>query len=328
MAIQAIQNFLGTNNIPAFPDAGGIGVVGGTPYMRTSAGLFALGNSVIGRTWFVDTVNGSNSNVGQGPDAAFLTMQNALDNVDSYDRIIFYGDVREQCVGPLGVYNVSIFGAPGIRPHHDNAARWRAPAVPTAATALLRLREQGWVLGNFLMTGHTDYAAVELKRREDATDPDPSHAQFLGMRFDGGLYGIINNGGAGFYLIDGCFFRGQTGANGGAHVVTSTTVAVPLDVVIRKSRFYDNQSHVKGPFAFAQINRNSFSKCASNAVTVLDTTDAGAQGHDNHVTENDFNITAAEFDPSGTTGIVRGSSTDVWSGNFLTDAIESVSPPA
>lgn len=325
MAIQAIQNFEGTNNIPSYPDAGGIGVVGGTPYMRTSGGLFAIGNAVKGRTWFVDTVNGSNSNVGQAPDAAFLTMQNALDNVDSYDRIIFYGDVREQCVAPLGVYNVSIIGAPGIQPHHDNAARWRAPASPTATTALLRLREQGWVLANFLMSGHTDYAAVELKRREDATDPDPSHAQFIGMRFDAGKWGIINNGGAGFCLIDGCFFRGQTGAGGAAYAVTSTTIAVPLDMVIRNSRFYDNQSHVIGPFSFGTIHRNFFSACASGSVTILDTTDGSSQGGNSHVTENSVAVAAAEFDPSGSTGIVRGLASDIWY-NFLQDAVESGQP--
>lgn len=318
MAIQFIEKFSSTTKIQNLPSAAGIGIVGGAPFLRSDAGLQALGAVQPGRTWWVDTVNGSDSNSGQAPDDAFQTMTAAFAVIDSRDNIFFVGKVREQLVAPLGVYGVSIIGA-DTSPRHDLAASWVPPASPVATTPLLKLREQGWVLANFLMQGHTDHAAVELKRREDATDPDPSHAVFLGMRFDGGLYGIINNGGASFLTVDRCQFRGQVGANGGAYVVTSTTVAVPLNVLIANSRFLDNQSNLIGPFSYGVIRDNNFDTATA---TQINTTDGSAQGGNTHVVRNSFNIAAADFDP---TGGVTGVSSDVWY-NYLQDAVESGQP--
>lgn len=322
MAIQAIHSFSSVNEIQSFPNAAGVGVVGGTPYMRSASGLFALGLANFGRDWYVDTVNGSSSNSGKSPDDAFALMATALANVDSYDRVWFVGDVREELTAPLGVYNVLISGAPNSRPHDDNGSRWRQAASHGAATPNLILREQGWVLANFIMKPATDAPAVQLYRAEDAVHPDPSHARFVGMRFDGGLIGIENKGGAGFLEIAGCLFRGQTGANGGGYVVTSTSIAVPLDVWIHHNRFLNNQSHIIGPFSYGVIEHNRFSTATAVAIN---STDGSSQGGNSHIVENSFNIAAAEFDPSGSTGTVTGLASDIWY-NFLTDMVESGQP--
>lgn len=323
MSTQYIETFPTTDEIPpVMPNAAAIGVVGGTPYMRSSAGLFALGLASFGKTYFVDTVNGNDANSGTAPDAAFQTMAAAFAVLATDDRIIFRGDVREQLVAPLGVYNVQIIGDPATKAHDDNAARWRAPAAPTAATALLRLREQGWTLANFIMKPPSDAAAVHLRRAEDATDPDPSHARFLAMRFDGGLTGIRNDGGAGFLLIDGCAFERQTGAGGGGYVVTSTAIAVPLEVVIQNCRFLSGQSYIIGPFSLGVIRNNIFNTATA---TLINTTDGSSQGGNTQVRDNSVNVVADEFDPSGATGTVTGLASDLWY-NILKDTVESGQP--
>lgn len=275
-----------------------------------------------GTTYYVDTVNGADSRSGKSWAQAFATMDKAFDTIVSNDTIIFKGDVREQLVAPLGVYNVAIIGLPTTgRAHDDNAARWREPASATTATPLLKLREQGWTLANFLMSGLADASAacVEMKRREDATDPDPSHAQFLGMRFVGGKYGIQDNGGCHNYLVDGCTFQSQTGSGGGGIVCTSTTIAVPLRNEIRNSRFFDNQSNILSSLSFSIIADNYFD---TGSASQINTTHNSGQGGNNHVVRNTFNIAAADFDPAGG---VTGASTDVWS-NTLSDAIETGQP--
>lgn len=320
MSTQYIERFDSADDLPPVqPNALPIGAIGGAIVARAVGGGFTtLAPAGFGRRWYIDTVNGSDSNDGTSPGTPFQTITKAFTVIDSHDSIYFVGKIREQVTAPLGVYGVSIIGA-DTSPRHDLAASWVPPASPTAATPLLRLREQGWVLSNFLMQGHTDAAAVELRRREDATDPDASHAQFLGMRFDGGLAGIDNNGGCGFLTIAGCLFRGQVGAGGAAYRVTSTTIAVPLDVLIRGNRFLNNQSHIIGPFSYGVIDFNRF---ATATATVINTTDGSAQGGNTAVVNNSFNIAAADFDPAGG---VTGTATDVWS-NTLQDAIETGQP--
>ena len=278
---------------------------------QIQAGIGGAG-SLAKTTWYVDTVNGNNQYDGTSWDTAFGTMAQALATVGSFERIVFTGKVREQLVAPLGVYGIEITGAAGGAPRTDLAASWLAPASPAATTPLLQLREQGWTLSNFLMTGPSDDACVKLSRRESATLPDASHAVFSGMQFQGGFIHIEDDGGSFNVRIDGCTFMLAAGVGGGAIVSTSTTVAAPYKWVITNSNFQTNVNHIVMPFNKAIIGMNGQGNTFAEATTtVIDLTGGTAP---NNVVDNSFDVAAASFDPGGG---VTGVTGDVWS-NTLT----------
>src|SRR5687767_3308438 len=130
MSVQGIYKFDSTNDIPAYPNAMGIGLVGNSLYGKLPDGsLIALGDVSFGASWYVDTVDGDDdANSGTGPDDAFATVQAAFDAMSSNDTIYIVGDVREELIAPLGVYNGRIIGGIPTRPHHDQAVRWREAA--------------------------------------------------------------------------------------------------------------------------------------------------------------------------------------------------------
>lgn len=279
----------------------------------------AGGGGQVNNTYYVDTVNGYDYQDGRSWGGALKTMAAAFAKIVSNDRIQFKGQVKEQLVAPLGVSNVCIYGLPTL-PHHDGASAWLPPASPTATTPLLQLREQGWILANFLMQPHTDDAAVKLSRRESATLPDASHAQFLGMRFAGGFIHIEDDGGSFNVKVDGCTFMLAAGVGGGAIVSTSTTIANPYKWVITNSIFQSNVNHIVMPFNKAVIGYRGKGNVFVQATTAVINLTGGEAP--NVVNDNVFNIAAADFDPAGG---VTGVTGDAWS-NTLTDAIETGLP--
>lgn len=271
-------------------------------------------------TYYVDTINGDNANDGLDWTSAFATMRQALATVQSFGRIVFTGKIREQLVAPLGVYGVTIIGAAGGAPRTDLAASWIAPVSAASATPLLQLREQGWTLANFLMTGPTDDACVKISRRESATLPDASHACFSGMQFQGGFIHIEDDGGSFNVRVDGCTFMLAAGVGGGAIVSTSTTVAAPYKWVITNSNFQSNVNHIVMPFNKAIIGMNGQGNTFAAATTAVINLTGGTAP--NNVVNNSFAIAAVDFDPAGG---VTGVTGDIWS-NTLSDAIETGLP--
>lgn len=176
----------------------------GMPLFGGGPGKAAAGapgwNMAYGRTWFVDAYAGSNGNSGTGPTTPFSTMAKAFEVVASGDVINFRGKITEQLVTPVNVFDVWINGM-GNRPRHADAtpvggniaaSQWGAAGL-TAATATLRVLQQGWRFTNFLMTAvDLNAACLEIVRNAGAGDleRDASHAQVLGMRFSGAGVGI------------------------------------------------------------------------------------------------------------------------------------------
>lgn len=201
--------------------------------------------------------NAPGGNDGRTWDSAYTTMAKALANVQSNGIIMFIGKIREQCTAPDNIFDVTIIGC-GNRPRHPDlvatgyedrsqtGAAWVAPASPTATTPLLKLRHQGWTLANFLMQGHTDAECVYLERNalSGASEYDPSHAAFVGMRFVGGVTGIRDAGGCYNVLVEYCTFRGITDGTGRAIWCSSTAVANPLEWIVRYNYFGANDNHI------------------------------------------------------------------------------------
>lgn len=331
MAIQAIQVFLSTNNIPNFPTAGGIGVVNGIPYMRTEIGLFPLTGVAPALTYWVDANAGDDANDGLSPDTAFLTMAAAMAVVASGDTIYFSGKIREQLTTPVNIFNITIIGV-GTRPRHAdttpvygavNASTWAAPASPTAATPLCKVLQQGWRFVNILFAGPTDAACVQLFRNGGAGDleRDASHAEFWNCRFASGQDGIEDSGGCGHVGVYGSYFTDLTG------VALKQTVGAGIGQPYFRwdvgfgcgNRFQDCPSLTTARAA-------EFFRFADNTVSFAAAPTLGFDftgGKQNQVIRNVFNVAAADFDPAG--GFTGSGATDNWS-NTLTDAIETGLP--
>lgn len=94
MSIQNINVAAALAEILSLPNAAGIGVYGGVPYMRSTAGLFALGLPPIGAVYYLDPANGADTNDGRSPTAAFATLAAAyaVCVAGKNDTIVLIGD--------------------------------------------------------------------------------------------------------------------------------------------------------------------------------------------------------------------------------------------
>lgn len=153
-----------------------------------------------GRAWFVNAARGGGN--GQTPANAFATMEEAFDAVESGDIIYAIGNIREQLVTPVQVFDVTVVGC-GNRPRNADATpdggqyaacTWRAPASGgTAAQATVRVLQQGWAFYNILFGMiDADAAGIEVVRNAGADDAerDGSHVDIDGCRFGGAGIGV------------------------------------------------------------------------------------------------------------------------------------------
>lgn len=290
------------------------------------AGGFYNPNSArrVGRVWYVDGQSGADGNSGRSFNNAFATVERAFEKIDSYDEVVISGVIREQgIIAPLGVFDVTLIGA-GNKPRQATSsgsptgggATWLPLSSPTAATPLLVLREQAWTLRNIFMSAHTDASCVEIRRAEDATYPDASHAKFEGMVFGGGLYGIQDIGGCSFVDILGCEFRDISGSSAYAIRNTSTAIAAPLRWRIMNNFFRNNKNHILSPLSSAQVGWNDFGIVGNGVTTVIACSLTG--GLNNSVFLNILNR-PADTSPNAT--LYVGGTNDVWTHNFGSDAV-------
>jgi hypothetical protein len=285
-----------------------------------------------GRTWFVDTVNGSDTNSGTVPSDAFATMGRAfytdyvaegvdaeVPNLKAGDTIIFVGKVREQLVAPLlgtdgvALTGVSIIGGAQGGVRDDDGAKWTYPASgAVAGQALLACRQQGWGVANFLMTPEpTSGACVKLNRAEDAVNPDASHFVSTGMRYVGidvtTTYGIQDVGGCSavksigdeFYLLTTGLFS------------SSQAIAVPLRWQVMNGRFIQNTNDIIVPSSACLYQGNAHFTDNTVVMNI-------AVGATNTVRFNSFPNVVADIDPAhGYTG----NADDIWTSNSAKDAV-------
>lgn len=276
-------------------------------YLDEQTGRIREGIAILrkGGDVFVDTAGGASGNSGGSFRAAFATMTAALAVVEDHGTIYVVGDVREQLLSPLGVQGVRIISAAGGRTRHDDGARWRDPASAVASTPLFTIREQGWELHNILFVPPASQTAVRLRRAEDATYPDGSHAVIKGCKFIGNDatpqgVGIESHGGSHHDLIEDCEFMGLVDA---IKHTTGAGIASPLRWEIRRSWFATNTNHITLPANQSQIEQNKF-----DPATVVINTSGGTEGK-NYVVDNHFSDAEADIDNAhGYTGHAA----DVW----------------
>lgn len=291
----ALTNF--PNGITSF----GVPVVGG------GSGPF----KPFAKYWFVDGNLGSNGNTGESPEDPFLTMAFAFTRVRSGDVICWRGNIREQISTPAGIFDVSVIGCGNVPRHADahtgnngyTAATWKLPASPTAATPLLTVRQQGWMISNGLFDGPTDAAAIQLFRDAGSGDAedDASHALIIGNKFVAAQNHIEFKGGLSQCQIIGNTFFGSTAAS----LVNTVGAGVGTNnyYVIQGNNFQDNASHIIVPTNNAAIYGNTIGNFTTTGISLTG-------GAENAVWGNQL---------SGTYSIVGGyvaGTNDEWSGNF------------
>lgn len=276
-----------------------------------------------GKIWYVDP-NRSSSGNGKSWANAFTTMEEAFAAIASGDRVFFVGKLKEQLITPVQVFDVSIIGA-GNRPRHadstpdggqDAAATWAAPAVPTAATPLVKVLQQGWRFANMVMAGPADASCILGFRNGGADDAerDASHLECLGVRFASGQNGFEQSGGLYNVGIFDCTFHDLTG-----YAIKHTAgagIAAPFRWQILRNRF-GSCANLMGVWAAHQ-----FQFCDNDIKEITTNYLDFRTGSANTVLRNSFDVAAADFDPTGKVG---GSATDNWS-NYLLDAIETGIP--
>ena len=150
-----------------------------------------------GNIWFVDGSKAGNS--GTSWESSMSTMAKAFAKVGSGDTIYLVGKVTEQLTTPVNVFDVRIIGT-GTRPRHSDSmtgghsskAHWSGAGL-TAATANLRIIQQGWHVENIMFQMvDADAAGIELVRNAGSGDAerDASHAAIVSNRFSGAGKGV------------------------------------------------------------------------------------------------------------------------------------------
>lgn len=278
----------------------------------------------IGRTWFVFPD-------GNGPRNSFSSMTTLLTGglLRSRDVIVLGGVLREQCVAPLDVYDVTLIGAAN-RPRQSTSggvptgggATWMAPASGAVATTpLLELRAQGWSISGIEFTPHTSSAGIRLTRSASVDTIDAGHFEitdcFFAANGGSGQIGIEDSGGCGFGLIQNCRFQGLTGT---AIKGLSTGAAVPQMWIIDSNFFNGNTNAIAMSLTEGRVINNYIRQTANDANNKVNLVAVAGQGSLNQVIGNYFSDAAANVT------IAKGYKpgiTDVWR-NYVTDAADPV----
>lgn len=255
---------------------------------------------------WVNTVTGNNGNNGASPETALQTMAAAFAAITDHGTIYALGDIREQINSPLGVQGVKIIGIAGGGVRHDDGVRWRSPASATAATPLLTIREQGWEVHNILFVPDANaVTCIRLRRAEDVTWPDGSHAIIRGCKFIGDDTtpvgtGIEDHGGSSHDIVGGCRFHGLVS---GIKNTVGAGIASPLRWLVEDNFFENNTNHLTLPGNACRVVRNVFDEGTSNVNT------SGGTAGGNFVLDNVFQNNEADIaNNDGYTG----HATDVW----------------
>ncbi len=316
-----------------------VGMPTANPVFGESASGRSTGitGSGFGPTLYVNTVTGSTRGNARSPKNANSTMEGAFDvlanmnavKAKSADNAVIYwvGVIAEQITAPLGVSGVSIVAVQGGNNRHDNGARWKQAA--TAGNApLLTLREQGWVVRGGVFVPQATYSGVRLRRQEDATYPDASHAIIQQVRFIGdeatpaGI-GLEDYGGGSHYRVVGCEFSGLVTG----YSVTNQGVDIPNHNFFASNVFFANTNHFSGAQYYSIVEGNRFITVTTgtNAVVNMITGQAASAAHNNFVLLNQFPDTAATIKVNNG---YTGSTTDTWN-NYATGtaALTVESPP-
>ena len=295
---------------------------------------------------FVNTVTGVAGNNGLTPANPMPTIAEAFATMDIWEAaqahsadntiINVLGVIAEQVTTPLsgesgvGVSGVTIRGLVGGNPRHDDGARWKQ-AASAGAAPLVTVRGQGWTFENILMVPETGYSAIRLRRQEDATYPDGSHAVIRKVRFIGnvaittaGGIGIEDYGGSSNVTIEDCSFDNLVSAI----IQTNVSIDSQNKWTIQRNTFRLNTHDVRVNASEFVVKDNNFMTLyhVTTHPTTLNLAHTGSGTYANMVRDNWFS------DTSGNVTIAKGykaATPDlVWANHVAGTAAYIVAVPA
>jgi len=286
-----------------------------TPLVRRSG--------VLPNEWYVDAQFGSLTADGRDPTSPLKTVAGALAKAHSGDVIYLIGNFTEEAADLATVSNrlfdISIIGLSNRPRHADNArdaigtvsgCSWRPPASPTAATPLLIIRGQGWLIENILFDCPVDAAAIKLERNalSGTAEYDASHLTVRNCRFASGQSGIEDSGGHYNVLIEDCIFHDLTDGI----KTLDTAVAVPLRWTVRNNQFSQNTHHIRVSAAYWNIRDNAFGKFTTTGINLTFVAGNDAAELANLIWNN---LLSGTYSAAG--GYIEGGgNTDEWGGNY------------
>lgn len=293
--------------------------------------------------WFVDGNQGNDGNPGTKA-LPKLTMSAVFEHAQfrSNDVIHLRGNVREQLTSPAGIFGVTIIGPSPVTRHPDSftggytnggfedAARWNAPASPTASTPLLKIQQQGWKIYNILFTGDENdgVGCIQLYRdaaAEGTLERDASHAIIQGCRFQAGLYGIQDSGGCARIKIHGNEFLLFSESDNDAIVnVTGAGVGTVWGWEIFGNTFHANHTDIDLASTGTKIVGNHFVRVS---LGVTNTIAIDMTGSTEELVSKNWMYSASDLSSSINARFTdSAASTAYWGPNYYSDKEEYAEP--
>ncbi len=298
------------------------------PGSLDTAKFFSTPNGIEkkGRAWFVDASYGGSGN-GRSPSQAFSTMQEAFNAIASGDIIYAIGNITEQLVTPVQIFDVTVVGA-GNRPRNADATpaggnwaavTWKAPSGGIAAQATVRVLQQGWRFVNLLFNMFdVNSAGIEIVRDAGAGDAerDASHCEVLGCIFAGA--------GIGVRLTAAGFTENPYNVRIAGNKFTANTYGIlassaqPNSCDIDGNWFQGCTNAITAKLQASVIRRNVVQgfTASSNSGGI----DVRAGGGNNFITGNYLGGTYTNA------GGYNGESGDEWQGNFGSGGVTTIDP--
>ena len=266
-----------------------------------------------GKAWYVDPQGGSDTsspNTGRSWAAAKASMDGVFDEstFDDGDTIYLTGVLREYASTPTHpttttryVHDVSIIGVGNVprqaltgTTHNGAGATWMSPTTVVNASALLKIRGQGWHIENiYFNNAGTGAPAIDIYRDAETVEADASHTRVVGCKFIGTDDGILATGGPNFVQIRNNEFFNFTGSGDTAiNYLTGAGVGTHLMWQITGNVFVNNVNHIVVPCRSSFISGNHFGHVGLDVTTTkhVDLTN----GTRNTVMGNFFEVAHAE----------------------------------
>lgn len=308
--------------------------------LQLNRGVDVLRDPIVGTSWFVDGVNGADTNSGKTWGAAFLTMSKAFTSLSSGDRVFLKGRVREQLDTPAQIFDVGIYGVSHNTRHPDATpaggetvpARWDAPASPTASTPLLNIRQQGWYVSNVLFTGDSANTVdcIQLYRDSGSgnSERDASHTTIANCRFQGGRYGVVDNGGVARARILDNEFMLFSSSGDRAITQTGTAIGTKWGWIIDGNDFHANLTDIQIALAGPRITNNHFhlnSLGVTNTAAIILYVAAGFTGGTEELVARNF-MYCDSAEASVVNARFTATATGIWGPNYYSDKEEYGEP--
>ena len=287
------------------------------------SGLSSMGVPLMGRqfgkTYFVDSTNGSDQNKGLNNLRPFKTLTKAFATVTHYDTIMLSGgNFTGNYTTPANA-DAAFVSVRGFKIGPYGLSTWMG--ATTASSPIIDLKARGWNFSDIEFDCPTAAGAINMNKSDDGSTDRPDFMTVEDCIFTTGKLGIVVDGGATYATIRGCRFDQMTTSGAYAISVDNTSHSLPQHWLVENNQFMTNVNHI-GPIGAGKgwmnstFRGNVFLKegIGQNTTTILDIRDAGGGG--NIVVDNYFDIAKSG---SGSNATVRGNTSDYGAGNWMND---------